>query len=164
MKNFLLIIFSAFCSFTLAIADNTPLYEDFDVLGVLTCEIEGDVRLLVGSDKFLTCDYEPRGLPDLLKRRAGYVRELQEGISAQSTDFICWTVLRLHKEGTEKTNSVNIAGDYRLAAPDTINEFKLKEHTLVGGRMQSIALEPRCVAPRAGENIAHKVTRFEIAD
>lgn len=164
MKNFLFIIVLTLGGLTSANADNTPLYEDFDVLGVLTCEIEGDVRLLVGSDKFLTCDYEPRGLPDLLKRRAGYVRELQEGISAQSTDFICWTVLRLHKEGTDNTKSFNIAGDYRLAAPDTINEFKLKEHALIGGRMQMIALEPRCVAPRAGENIAHKVTRFEIAD
>ncbi len=164
VKSLLAFMLGLFCISAAASADQSQLYEKFDVLGALTCEIDGDIRLLPESERFLRCDYEARGAPGQLKRYAGYVRELKQGISTSTADFVCWTVLRLEKDDAPDAAGGAVKGVYASAPATTIAEFELKENSLVGGAMMGFALEPRCVAPRSGENVADKVLRFEISN
>ncbi len=163
MKYALLSLTYLLCAPLAASADQSQLYEKFDVLGVLTCEIDGDIRLVAGTDRFLQCRYEARGAPGQLKRFAGYVREIREGISVTQTDFVCWTLLRLKKDDNPDASAAAIKGVYASVPAETITEYELKEDALVGGSMMGFALEPRCVAPRSGNNLAAKVVRFEIS-
>lgn len=145
-------------------AANSPLYENINVLGALDCEIDGDIRLYVGAERALRCDYEPRGVPGRLKRYLGYVGEIETGLSVGEGDFACWTVLRLTRENGAEPVESKIAGQYSPASAATIEEFQLKDATLVGGGERSFALEPRCVAPRSGANLADKMLRIDIRD
>lgn len=147
-----------------AFADESQLYESFETLGALDCEIAGDIRLIAGTDRFLRCDYTPRDVPDGLKRYAGYVREVQEGRGTTSDDFACWTVLHLKSEESAEPARGAVKGVYSSATAAAIEQYGLKDGALVGGRKQQFALEPRCVAPRSGDNVAHVILRFEIGD
>ena len=164
MKKVILGVLGSAVIFGAAAADNSPLYDDIEVLGALDCAIDGDIRLIVGTERFLHCDYESRGAPDELKRYAGYVRDVEEGRSATSGDFACWTVLQLDKNESAERGRGAFKGSYVSAPAATINKYKLKAGALIGGRKQQFALEPRCVAPRSGDNVADMILRFENSD
>ena len=147
-----------------AAAETSPLYDNFVVLGALDCEIDGDVRLYVGADRALHCDFVPRGAPDRLKRYQAYISEIQPGLAVADNDFACWTVMQLNRDSASSPAQAKFTGRYSPAPAATIESYQLKDATLMGGGAQSFALEPRCVAPRMGKNLADKVLRIEIRD
>jgi len=151
----------------LAQSQTTPaprLYENIEVRGVMECIIKNDIRLVVGTEQFLRCDYTPQEGVDVLKRYSGYVKSLKEGFSYHDGDFICWSVLYLRDVDAPADWADPIKGAYSSGAAAVIQYYELKENSLVGGANKAFALEPRCVAPeRAGRNIADVVTRIELS-
>lgn len=130
------------------------LYENIDVLGVMDCEVKGDVRLKVGGDRNLRCEYRPRGLPDVVQGYVLSIRVMQEGFFAEDDDYVCWNVLYLRDPARAGDSGATIAGDYTAPLASVAEDFGLKEGALIGGSKKSFALEPRCEADRAGRNIA----------
>lgn len=141
------------------------LYENVSVLGVLDCEVRGDIRLIAGADKPVICDYQPRGLPDVHKGYSGYVATLREGFFAREGDYLCWSVLRLEDVDAPYERAETIKGRYSTAPGDVEARHELKTGSLLGGSKKAFALEPRCVADaRAGRNVADSIEAFELAD
>jgi len=147
-----------------ASAQPPALYEKFEVLGVFDCPVEGDIRMIAGSERFLRCDYTPGGVPGRLKRYRGFVKEIVEGAGGAQSPFACWSVLRLEKDEAAAGTPTVIKGGYRPASAAVIAEYELKEGALVGGAEKAFALEPRCVESRVGENVADRILRIEITD
>lgn len=138
------------------------LYENVDVLGVMDCEVKGDIRLKVGGDRNLRCEYRPRGLPDVVQGYVLSIRTMEEGFFAEDDDYVCWTVLYLRDPARGYGGGASIAGDYAAALASVAEEYGLKEGALVGGSMKTFALEPRCEADRAGRNIADALRAVEL--
>ncbi len=140
------------------------LYEKFDVLGVLDCEVRKDIHLLVDTDSFLRCDYTPKEGVDVLKRYSGYVKAVDEGFSFNEGDFVCWTALRLRGDDSLIDWADPIKGVYLRGEPAVIADYELKDNSLIGGANNAFVLEPRCVAAeRAGRNIADVITSFDLS-
>lgn len=144
-------------------SSSRDLYENLDVLGVLDCEINGDIRLAIAEKQALGCEYRPRGLPDVVKGYSLTVRALQEGVFARDDDFLCWTVLYLKDAEGPYAPGEAIAGDYSAALPSVADAYSLKEGTLTGGSRRSFALEPRCTRERMGRNVAEMVKAAELS-
>ncbi|MEO1240417.1 MAG: DUF992 domain-containing protein [Pseudomonadota bacterium] len=140
------------------------LYENLDVLGVLDCEVRADIRLIVGTESSLRCDYTPVEGYDVLKRYSGYVRALTEGLSYREGDYVCWNVLFMRGDETPADHPNPIIGAYSSPVASIVEKYELKAGALVGGSKKTFALEPRCEpVERAGRNIADAISAFDLA-
>jgi len=142
-----------------------PLYEGVEVLGVMDCYLDGDIRIAVEQERSLRCDFNRRGAPGVLKRYVAQVFDVEKGAAVSRQDFLCWTVLRLERDNVPYTDEgKSFTGTHRSASHDEIEKYGLKEGALIGGGDVAFALEPRCDADRAGRNIAASVLRMEVRD
>ena len=117
-------------------------------VGILTCEVEGGVGLIITSIKHMACTFV--GIDDFSETYTGNVRKF--GIDIGETDYttIKWAVFA----PTTELESGALEGTYVGLSAEASLGAGVGANALVGGFDQSIALQPFSGQVQQGLNIA----------
>jgi len=117
-------------------------------IGVLTCEIEGGVGLIIVSSKKVDCVYQPSsgGRPE---RYEGRMRKLGVDIGVTNQTILAWAVF-----APGKTKRGALEGTYVGATAEATVVAGLGANVLIGGFKKTISLQPLSVQVQTGLNVA----------
>ena len=127
----------------------TAAYADARIeVGILTCEVEAGVGLIVTSKKNMSCTFD--AIDDFSESYTGNVRKF--GIDIGETDYttIKWAVFA----PTNELESGALEGTYVGLSAEASLGAGLGANALIGGFDQSIALQPFSGQVQQGLNIA----------
>ena len=116
--------------------------------GLLTCDVSGGIGLLIGSQKQVSCVYNP-DLPGPPEYYVGAFTRFGLDIGATGGGVMVWAVW------TESTRGPGfLAGDYVGATGEVTVAAGLGANVLVGGSNRTVALQPVSVSGQVGLNLA----------
>lgn len=124
-------------------------------VGVLSCEVEGGIGLILGSSKDATCVFEKSG--GGRERYVGNISKLGIDIGITEESYISWAVFAPGEIGRGA-----LAGSYGGASAEVTAGLGLGANVLVGGLEKSIALQPVSVQGQTGLNVAVGITDFTL--
>lgn len=117
-------------------------------VGVLTCDVEGGIGLILGSKKQMTCEFEATdGHVDVY---TGRVTKIGVDIGVTQDSVIKWGVFAPagdHVHGA-------LAGEYVGVAAEATLGAGIGANALIGGGDESFALQPISVQGQTGMNVA----------
>jgi hypothetical protein len=118
-------------------------------VGILTCDVEPGIGLIIGSSKELTCEFE--GENGEYEVYDGTINKLGLDIGITATTKIAWLVFaaadRPVREGF-------LSGRYVGASGEATVGVGLGANWLVGGSRKAFALQPWSVQGQAGLNLS----------
>ncbi len=128
-------------------------------LGLLTCDIEGGVGLILGSRKDMTCVFQHanNNLPDDLYTGAVKKLGLDIGVTAQSV--VKWVVLGAN---VDASTPGSLAGNYAGVSATASVGLGVGANALIGGSDDGIILQPFSVEGSEGLNLAVGFSKFEL--
>ena len=128
-------------------------------LGLLTCDIEGGVGLILGSRKDLTCvfEYANKRNPDDLY--TGSVKKLGLDVGVTGRSVVKWLVLGANVDAAA---AGSLAGDYVGVSATASVGLGVGANALIGGSDDGIILQPFSVEGSEGINLAVGFSRFEL--
>ncbi len=143
----------------LAISAGTPAQAQNVELGLLTCDIEGGVGLLLGSKKDLTCvfEYANKRNPDDLY--TGSVKKLGLDIGVTGRSVVKWLVLGANVDAAAPGS---LSGDYAGVSATASVGLGVGANALIGGSDDGIILQPFSVEGSEGVNLAVGFSKFEL--
>ena len=116
--------------------------------GLLTCDVSGGIGLLIGSQKQVSCVYNP-DLPVPPEYYVGAFTRFGLDIGATAGGVMVWAVW------TESTRGPSfLTGDYVGATGEVTVAAGLGANVLVGGSNRTVALQPVSVSGQVGLNLA----------
>ena len=116
--------------------------------GLLTCDVSGGIGLLIGSQKQVSCVYNP-DLPGPPEYYVGAFTRFGLDIGATAGGVMVWAVW------TESTRGPGfLTGDYVGATGEVTVAAGLGANVLVGGSNRTVALQPVSVSGQVGLNLA----------
>jgi hypothetical protein len=116
--------------------------------GLLTCDVSGGIGLLIGSQKQVSCVYNP-DLPGPQEYYVGTFTKFGLDIGVTGAGVMVWGVF------TESTRGPGfLAGDYVGATGEVSVAAGLGANVLVGGSNRTVALQPVSVSGQVGINLA----------
>ncbi len=133
----------------IAVPIATAAYADARIeVGVLTCEVDAGVGLIITSNKYMACTFI--GIDDFTETYTGNVRKF--GLDIGETDYttIKWAVFA----PTTELESGALEGTYVGLSAEASIGVGVGANALVGGFDQSIALQPFSGQVQQGLNIA----------
>ena len=128
-------------------------------LGLLTCDVEGGVGLILGSRKDLTCvfEYGNNRRPDDLY--TGTVKKLGLDIGVTGRSVVKWVVLGANVDALA---SGSLAGDYVGVSAGASVGVGLGANALIGGSNDGFILQPFSIEGSEGVNIAVGFSKFSL--
>jgi len=128
-------------------------------LGLLTCDVEGGVGLILGSKKDMTCIFQhaDKNLPDDLY--TGAVKKLGLDIGATAQSVVKWVVLGASVDASAPGS---LAGDYAGVSATASAGVGLGANALIGGSNDGIILQPFSIEGSEGLNLAVGFSKFEL--
>jgi hypothetical protein len=125
--------------------------------GTLSCDVEGGIGMIIGSQKSVICRFEPTapGWPSELYN--GSISKLGIDIGATSGSQMVWAVF---SGGSPARGALE--GEYGGATAEATVAVGLGANVLVGGSDRTIALQPLSVTGQAGLNIAAGVALLRL--
>lgn len=127
-------------------------------VGVLECEVEGGVGLLIGSRKEMRCEFDPAdGVVGSTEVYFGEIRKLGLDIGVTKKTIIAWLVFAPTKSDYA---AGSLAGDYVGVSGEASFGVGLGANALIGGSRESFALQPFSVQAQTGLNLAVGVSRL----
>ncbi len=128
-------------------------------LGLLTCDIEGGVGLILGSRKDLTCvfQYGNSRLPDDLY--TGTVKKLGLDIGVTARSVVKWVVLGASSDAAAPGS---LAGNYVGVSATASAGVGLGANALIGGSNNAIILQPFSIEGSEGVNLAVGFSKFSL--
>ena len=142
-------LFSAFMAFSApASAQGTPAPQEGLNVGMLRCTVDPTVGMIVGSTSRMRCQFQPadRSAPGSFRGRITKVG-LSLGITSRTE--VRWLVFAIGKIAPRA-----IAGNYAGVSASASAGAGLGANVLVGGRNNSVSLQPVSVQAQTGLNIA----------
>ncbi len=126
-------------------------------LGVLSCEVEGGVGLLLGSSKAVNCTFKhANGTVEHYSGRSGKVG-LDIGVTGKT--YLSWVVFTpIGNQAGEHA----LEGDYIGISAAGALGIGLGANALVGGSGKAIGLQPLSVETTTGVNIAAGVATLSL--
>jgi Protein of unknown function (DUF992) len=126
-------------------------------VGTLSCDVEGGIGMIIGSQKSMICRFDPAapGWPSELYD--GSISKLGIDIGATSGSQMVWAVF----SGGSPARGA-LAGEYGGATAEATVAVGLGANVLVGGSDRTIALQPLSVTGQAGLNIAAGVALLRL--
>lgn len=124
-------------------------------IGVLTCEVDGGVGMVIGSSKGMDCVFE--GTIGSRERYTGSIDKLGLDIGITRKTVIAWAVF-----APGKLKAGALAGRYAGASAEATVAVGLGANVLVGGSNKSIALQPLSVQAQTGLNFAAGVVKLQL--
>jgi uncharacterized protein DUF992 len=126
-------------------------------VGTLSCDVEGGIGMIIGSQKSMICRFDPAapGWPSELYN--GSISKLGIDIGATSGSQMVWAVF----SGGSPARGA-LAGEYGGATAEATVAVGLGANVLVGGSDRTIALQPLSVTGQAGLNVAAGVALLRL--
>ena len=128
-------------------------------LGLLTCDIEGGVGLIIGSKKDLTCvfEYANSKRPDDLY--TGTVKKFGLDVGVTGRAVVKWVVL-----GANVDSAVpgSLGGDYVGVSATASAGVGLGANALIGGSNDGFILQPFSLEGSEGVNVAIGFSKFTL--
>lgn len=124
-------------------------------LGVLTCDVDGGIGLLIGSKKDLECVFVPANVNDPEDWYYGSVTKIGLDIGITAATVIKWIVL-----GVNANSAVPgaLAGRYGGVSASASVGIGIGANALIGGSDKGIILQPFSVEGKVGVNLAVGLT------
>lgn len=128
-------------------------------LGLLTCDIEGGVGLILGSRKDLTCvfEYGNNRQPDDLY--TGTVKKLGLDIGVTGRSVVKWIVLG---GSVDALASGSLEGEYVGVSAGASVGVGLGANALIGGSNDGFILQPFSIEGSEGVNVAVGFAKFSL--
>jgi hypothetical protein len=150
------------CATALAAALLTlpAIAEDRTEAGMLECQIEGGVGLILGSSKDMSCVFSPA---DKSRPQEAYVGTVSKfGLDVGVTDkaVMQWIVLA---PSADPFPDGALAGHYIGASAEASAAIGGGANVLVGGSNDTVSLQPVSVQGTVGLNLALGVSDFRLA-
>ena len=128
-------------------------------LGVLNCQIEGGVGLILSSSKDMSCTFEPADKTFAAEPYFGVVNKFGLDIGVTEATSMGWLVLasssNIYAPGA-------LAGDYVGASAEASAVIGGGANLLVGGSSSNFTLQPFSLQAQTGVNLAVGVTQFQL--
>lgn len=126
-------------------------------LGLLTCDIDGGMGLVIASHKGLTCTFKPSkgGHKELY---TGIISKIGVDVGVTDQGSLQWAVLAV----TRDYEGGQLAGDYLGVNAEASIVTGGGANLLVGGFKQSFTLQPLSVQAQTGVNLALAVTSMKL--
>lgn len=124
-------------------------------IGVLTCEVDGGVGMVIGSSKGMDCVFE--GTVGSRERYTGSIDKLGLDIGITRKAVMGWAVF-----APGKLKAGALAGRYAGASAEATVAVGLGANVLVGGSDKSIALQPLSVQAQTGLNLAAGIASLRL--
>jgi hypothetical protein len=155
MNNFLKI---ALVAGTALIAGSVTASAQNVRAGTLTCEGQGSIGLILGSNERLLCNYQPAsGGPS--RRFTGRITRLGLDLGIRGKSVMIWGVLASSREIPGDA----LVGQFVGAAADASLGLGAGAQVLVGGTRKSIVLQPLSVKASVGVNLAAGVAGLRLS-
>jgi len=132
----------------LALASVDPAAAQRIRAGVLNCDVSAGIGLIIGSQKQVSCVYQPE-LPGPQEAYVGSFTRFGLDIGATGGGVMVWAVFAGSTPGPGF-----LAGDYIGASGEATIAAGLGANVLVGGSNRTIALQPLSVTGQVGLNLA----------
>jgi hypothetical protein len=124
-------------------------------VGQLTCSLSAGVGLIVGSQRNVSCNFQPdNGPPELY---VGTMTKIGLDIGVTSGSAIVWTVFT----GTNRYAGM-LTGTYTGAQAEATVGAGVGANALIGGSNRSVALQPLSVQGQVGLNVAAGIGSLEL--
>ncbi|WP_373506144.1 DUF992 domain-containing protein [Aestuariivirga sp.] len=140
----------------MALAITPAVAKDGVKVGVLTCNVDGGVGLIIGSSKAMDCTFERSG-SSKVEHYTGRIGKLGVDIGITGKTTMGWAVFA---PGQLKSGS--LAGSYGGATAEATVAVGLGANVLVGGSNKSIALQPVSVQAQTGLNVAAGIASLKL--
>lgn len=128
-------------------------------IGVLDCVIEGGTGFIFGSNKDVSCTFEPGNKEFAPENYFGAVSKYGLDIGFTDSTIMRWIVLasnaNIYGPGA-------LAGDYIGASAEVTAAVGAGANLLVGGSGQTFTLQPLSVQTQTGLNFALGVSQFQL--
>lgn len=118
-------------------------------VGVLTCDVDAGIGLIVASSKHLTCDFE--GEDGSYETYSGTIRKLGLDVGFTAITKIAWLVFAAADTPVDDNF---LAGRYVGGSGEATVGLGVGANWLVGGSRRSVALQPWSVQGQAGLNVS----------
>ena len=125
--------------------------------GTLTCEGQGSVGLILGSNERLRCTYQPAS-GAAARSYTGRITRLGLDLGIRGKSVIVWGVLASSNELPGEA----LVGEFVGAAADASLGLGAGAQVLVGGTRKSIVLQPLSVKASVGVNVAAGVAGLRL--
>lgn len=119
------------------------------VAGTLTCEGQGTVGLILGSQERLICNYAPAGGGRRI-RYNGTITRVGLDIGVRGKSVMIWTVLG----STSQLPGTALGGSFAGVSADVAAGIGAGANILLGGNAKSVVLQPLSVKGETGINLA----------
>jgi len=126
-------------------------------LGLLTCEIDGGMGLIIASHKGLTCTFKP-SKGGHRERYTGIVSKIGIDLGVTDQGSLQWAVLAASRDYEDG----QLAGDYLGVNAEASIVTGGGANLLVGGFQRSFTLQPLSVQAQTGVNLALAVTSMKL--
>ena len=124
-------------------------------IGMLTCNVDGGVGMIIGSSKGVDCVFE--GTVGKSERYTGSIGKLGLDIGVTGKGVMAWAVF-----APGKLKAGALAGRYMGASAEASIAVGLGANVLVGGSDKSIALQPLSIQAQTGLNLAAGVASLTL--
>lgn len=125
-------------------------------IGLLTCDVEGGVGLILGSKKKMTCVFEKQD--GTTETYTGRVTKIGVDIGITRESVIKWGVLA----PADAHTSGALAGKYAGVSAEATVVGGVGANVLIGGGADSFALQPLSVQGQTGLNIAGGIASMKL--
>ena len=132
-----------------AISGATAQQDNRGKAGTLSCDVSGGIGMIIGSQKSVTCRFEPVAPGWIPEAYVGSISKFGLDIGATSGSQMVWAVFA---GGSPAPGA--LAGEYGGATAEATVAVGLGANVLVGGSNRTIALQPLSVTGQAGLNLA----------
>ncbi len=126
--------------------------------GTLTCDVSGGIGMIIGSQKSVTCRFEPVAPGWIPEAYVGTITKFGLDIGATVGSQMVWGVFA----GGSPAQGA-LAGEYGGATAEATVAVGLGGNVLVGGSNRTIALQPLSVTGQAGLNLAVGVAVLKLS-
>jgi hypothetical protein len=124
-------------------------------VGTLSCSVSAGVGLIVGSQRNVTCNFQPDGGP--VEVYAGTLTKIGLDVGFTTGSAIVWAVFA----GTNRYVGM-LSGTYAGAQAEATVGAGVGANALIGGSNRSVALQPLSVSGQVGLNAAAGIGALEL--
>jgi Protein of unknown function (DUF992) len=157
MKHMILRLAAYGLGLAIAIGSVAAQTADSGKAGTLSCDVSGGIGLIIGSQKSMSCRFEPVAPGWVPEAYLGSIGKLGIDLGATTAGRMVWAVFAA---GSPAPGA--LAGDYAGATAEATFAVGLGANVLVGGSNQSIALQPLSITGQTGLNLAAGVAVLQL--
>jgi Protein of unknown function (DUF992) len=126
-------------------------------VGLLECEVEGGIGLLIGSSKKLQCTFT--GSDGSNETYTGSINKVGLDVGITGKSYIKWVV---YTPAGSEIGKFALAGSYAGVSTGLSLGIGLGANALIGGQEKNVGLQPLSVEGQTGLNVALAISTLKL--